>query len=174
MTPNTPSPVRPGLATAPRAVLERRRTAGRAPPSGRSLNGGGAAAIVLGVEPAPRPRCRGLTLVEVVAALALMATLLVAVLAIKSGLARRRAAADRQLRAVAVADRLLADWWQDPTTFPVGRSGRADPALAWTTTVVPSPAAARVGGRVVRLDVRDATAVVLSVDVLLPPAEVRR
>ncbi len=114
---------------------------------------------------------RGLTLIEVVAALALMATLLVAVLAIKSGLTRRRAAADRQLRAAAAADGLLTAWWADPATFPVGRFGPvpSDPAFAWATRVLPNPAAARLGGRVVRLDVRDAAAVVVSVDVLLPP-----
>jgi len=115
-------------------------------------------------------RRRGLTLIEVVAALALMATLLVAVLTIKAGLARRRAAADRQLRAVAAADGLLTAWWADPPSFPVGRSGPVptDPALAWSTRVLPNPPAARLGGRVVRLDIRD-PAVVLSVDVLLPP-----
>ena len=117
-------------------------------------------------------RRRGLTLIEVVAALALMATLLVAVLTIKAGLTRRRAAADRQLRAAAAADGLLTAWWGDPESFPVNRSGPvpADPALAWSTRPLPNPAAARLGGRVVRLDVRDAAAVVVSVDVLLPPS----
>ena len=120
-------------------------------------------------------RRRGLTLIEVVAALALMATLLVAVLTIKAALTRRRAAADRRLRAVAAADALLTQWWADPATFPVGRSGpvAADPSLAWSTRVLPNPVAARLGGRVVRLDVRD-PAVVLSVDLLLPPPEEQR
>ena len=119
-----------------------------------------------------RPGRRGLTLIEVVAALALMATLLVAVLAIKAGLARRRVAADRQLRAVAAADALLSGWWRDPATFPVDRSGvtPTDPSLTWSTLVLPNRDAARLGGRVVRVDVRDAAAVVASVDVLLPPA----
>jgi prepilin-type N-terminal cleavage/methylation domain-containing protein len=112
---------------------------------------------------------RGLTLIEVVAALALMAALLVTTLTIKSGLTRRRAAADRQLRAVAVADQLLAGWWRDPATFPVGRSGPAEGTLGWSTRELPNAAAARLGGRVVRVDLRDAGAVVLSVDVLLPP-----
>ena len=117
-------------------------------------------------------RRRGLTLIEVVAALALMATLLVAVLTIKAGLTRRRAVADRQLRAVAAADALLTAWWADPATFPVGRSGPvpAEPSLAWSTRPLPNAAAARLGGRVIRLDIRD-PGVVLSVDVLLPPAE---
>jgi prepilin-type N-terminal cleavage/methylation domain-containing protein len=115
-------------------------------------------------------RRSGLTLIEVVAALALMATLLVAVLTIKAGLTGRRAAADRQLRAVAAADRLLTAWWANPATFPVARSGPvpADPSLAWSTRPLPNPAAARLGGRVVRLDIRD-PAIVLSIDVLLPP-----
>ena len=112
----------------------------------------------------------GLTLIEVVAALALMATLLVAILTIKSGLSRRRAAADRRLRAVAAADGLLTQWWTDPATFPVDRSGpvAADPSLGWATHALPSPTVARLGGRTVRLDIRD-PAVVLSVDVVLPP-----
>ena len=88
-----------------------------------------------------RPATAGLTLIEVVAALALMATLLVAVLTIRSGLTRRRASADRRLRAVAAADGLLTTWWADPTTFPVDRSGPvpADPALGWSTRVLPNP-----------------------------------
>ncbi len=104
-------------------------------------------------------------------ALALMATLLVAVLTIKAGLGRRRAAADRQLRAVAAADGLLTAWWSDPATFPVARHGPVpgDPSLAWSTREVPSPPAARLGGRVVRVEVRDAAAVAVTVDVLLPP-----
>ena len=125
-------------------------------------------------------RRRGLTLVEVAAGLALMAGLLVAMLAIKSRAARQLSDADRHLRGVAAADRLLSQWWADPTTFPIDRAGSVpdDPALTWQTTRVPAdPALARVGLRVVRLQVIDprtppgGSPVLASVELTLPPAE---
>ena len=94
-----------------------------------------------------------------------MATLLVAVLTIRAGLTRQRATADQQLRAAAAVDRLLADWWRDPASFPVDRAGPvpSDPTLTWSTRPLPNAAAARVGGRVVRVTVGP-----VAVDVVLP------
>lgn len=106
-----------------------------------------------------------------------MAGLLVAMLAIKGRVTHQLSAADRHLRAVAVADALLSGWWADPPTFPIDRSGRvaADATLAWRTTRQPDadPTAARMGVRTVRVQVTDAAtgAVLAGVDVLLPAAE---
>ncbi len=118
----------------------------------------------------------GLTLVEVVAGLALMATLLVSVLVIKARLTHSMAAAEARSRAVTAANAMLTDWWATPATFPVGRSGVVPgyPGLNWQTRVVPNPAAERLVSRIVRLDIAAAEpttptpAALTSVDVLLP------
>jgi type II secretory pathway pseudopilin PulG len=51
----------------------------------------------------------GMTLVEVVAGLALLGTLLVSLLLTKSALAKQRAVAEQKLAAVAACDRVLAE-----------------------------------------------------------------
>src|SRR3954469_13058968 len=81
---------------------------------------------------------RGLTLVEVVAGLALLATLLVAVLGTKARVTRQWAHANRRLEAIAAADKLLAAWWATPATFPRKSSGNVagDAGLSWRTTPV--------------------------------------
>lgn len=96
-----------------------------------------------------------MTLIEVVAGLALLAAVLILVFAAKSHVARQQVRADRRLRAVAAADALLAAWWQDPATFPRAASGGVpgQPGLAWQTRIVPNPAAEALGGQAVRLDV---------------------
>ena len=64
------------------------------------------------------PRRQGLTLIEVVAGLALMSSILVAVLFLKSRYARQQAIADHHLKSLSAADALLSIWWQDPKYFP--------------------------------------------------------
>lgn len=56
-------------------------------------------------------RKSGLTLLEVLAALAILATILAGVLLARGKLQRQHLAAQQRLRAVAVADQLLSDWW---------------------------------------------------------------
>src|SRR5947208_15221341 len=91
----------------------------------------------------PRPAARrAMTLVEVVAAPALLGTLLAAVLVVRVRYARQSAAADRRLRAVAAADALLAGWHRDPRSLPRSGAGpvAGDAPLAWRTAVVPHQA----------------------------------
>src|SRR5688572_8212504 len=100
---------------------------------------------------------RGMTLIEVVAGLALMATLLVALLQAKVGHARQANLADRKLAAVATADRLLTYWWSEPGRFPIESTGRLrdDPRFAWRTGLVRNKSAEELQLDVVRLEIID-------------------
>lgn len=134
----------------------------------------------------PRRPPRGMTLIEVVAGLALLATVLVLVFSARDHVARQQVRADRRLAAVAAADALLADWMRSAETFPRASTGGVPgrPELIWTTRVVPNPPAEALGGQAVRLDVGraderaagdrvmetggDGRPVVVSVEVVLP------
>ena len=104
-----------------------------------------------------RRRRRGLTLVEVVAGLALLAALLVAVLTAKARATRQLASANRRLEAVAAADRLLVGWWQDPAHFPRHASGRVpgENGFAWRTSPVRNDTVNALAASVIRLEVLD-------------------
>ena len=104
------------------------------------------------------------------AGLALLSTLLVAVLTTKARVTRQWAEAQRRLDAVAAADRLLATWWQDVGRFPRQSSGRVpgSPGLLWRTRHVRNDAVNRLGASVVRLDVTDeGDAELASVEIVL-------
>src|SRR5436190_9188313 len=84
----------------------------------------------------PTPARRlAMTLVEVVAGLALLGTLLAAVLVVRARYAHQSAAAERRLQAVAAADALLSAWHRDPPSLPRSGSGHVegDAQLAWRT-----------------------------------------
>ena len=102
-------------------------------------------------------RRRGLTLVEVVAGLALLSALLVTVLTAKSRATRQLASANRRLEAVAAADRLLVGWWQDRAHFPRQSSGRVpgDAGFAWRTSPVRNDAVNALAASVIRVEVID-------------------
>lgn len=111
-----------------------------------------------------------------VAGLALLSTLLVAVLTTKARVTRQWADAQRRLDAAAAADRLLATWWQDVERFPRNSSGRVagDGRMVWRTRQVRNDAVESLGASVVRLEVSDESRGVLAaVEVVLsndPPA----
>ena len=117
-----------------------------------------------------------MTLIEIVAGLALLTTLLVSILDIKAHLGRQMRQTERRRSAVAAADGLLAQWWQNPRTLPRSATGvttaPSGETFAWRTAIVPGqfspPAPTSIVsptlGQVVRLTV-DAD---VSVDVLLP------
>jgi prepilin-type N-terminal cleavage/methylation domain-containing protein len=118
---------------------------------------------------------RGLTLVEVVAGLALLSTLLVAVLTTKARVTRQGAHAQRRLEAVAAADRLLAEWWPRRDEFPRQSSGRmpGDSGLAWRTAAISNQPLNALRTSVIRLEILDERAtragegVLASVEVVL-------
>ena len=113
---------------------------------------------------------RGLTLIEVVAGLALMATILVALLLLKTQFTHQLAASNERLRAVAAADSLLQDWWAAPATFPINKSGtiEIDRSLKWETHLVPNEAVSQLRARVVKLDILSEARVIASVQLMLP------
>jgi hypothetical protein len=102
----------------------------------------------------------------VVAGLALLSTLLVAVLTTKARVTRQWVHAQRKLQAV--ADRLLAEWWPRRDVFPRQSSGRVadDSGLRWRTTPVANQPLSALRTSVVRLEVLDERAARPGEDVL--------
>lgn len=102
-----------------------------------------------------RGRDRGLTLIEVLAGLALLAALLMTILTARSRAALQWSRANERIRAVEAADRLLSEWWQDPKSFP--RAGEGVVAgvdgFRWRTRIVRNRVAERLSTEVVRLEV---------------------
>ena len=98
-----------------------------------------------------------MTLVEVVGALGLLATLLVALLLARARYTHQAALAQRRLQAVAAADALLATWHQDPRSLPRAGGGMfaGEGQLSWRTQRVASPAVTDMGAAVVRLEILD-------------------
>ena len=121
-------------------------------------------------------RRRGLTLIEVVAGLALMSSILVAVLFLKSRYARQQALADHHLQSLTAADALLSFWWKEPATFPRRGSGSiaSNPALGWQTRQVFNSDLATLGCQIIRLEITDrspsglGSSDIVAVDVMLP------
>lgn len=119
----------------------------------------------------------GLTLLEVLAAVAILGTILVGVVMAKSRHTRQMAATGRQDAAVRAADELIAAWWASPRGVPIGESGGcgADGSLRWQTGVVANKEIEAMGARVVRVEVRSSSASVdgqarpgVAVDLVLP------
>ncbi|MGA2230832.1 MAG: hypothetical protein ABSH22_08025 [Tepidisphaeraceae bacterium] len=108
-----------------------------------------------------------MTLVEVVAGLALMATLMTSLLAVKARVIHQNHLAERQREAAAAADQLLAKWWPNPKTFPRSSQGTAADGFSWRTQITPNSAAQAVGAQVVRLEVFDSSGADVTVEVLL-------
>ena len=111
-----------------------------------------------------------MTLIEVIAGLVVLAVLVSAV-----ALARGRAlgqwgTAQRNSRAAAAVDRMVAGWFGGETgeSIPVPSQGALAGAenCTWRTSVVRDPSAARVGCVVVRLEVNERGRRVLNVDLL--------
>lgn len=126
--------------------------------------------------------CRGLTLVEVVAAIAILGTVLVGVVLAKARHTRQLGRSQRQRVAVRAADTLLHEWWTRPAGIPVGQSGTiaSEPSLAWRTHRVANAAARRLGTRVIRLEVHESRTspwraehpeALLAVELLLPETD---
>jgi len=105
-----------------------------------------------------RSRRVGLTLIEVVAAIVILGTILVGVVLARSRHTRQIRLAGRKAAAVQLADRLLTDWWTDPNGVPVGRSGSVgeNGTFVWETRELPRRDSRALGGRVVELTVRNA------------------
>ncbi len=98
---------------------------------------------------------KGLTLVEVLAATALLGSLLVATL-ITSGRAKiQTATAQRRIEAVEILDDLLENWWKQPDRIQPTADGAVPgrPGWQWRTSVVASESAAAIEGQFVRVEI---------------------
>lgn len=127
-----------------------------------------------------RPWRRGLTLVEVAAAMALLGTLLVSVLLAHAKLRGQETRAGQFLEAQRLADKLLATWWENLDEFPREDQGDVPGAAAWSwrTRRVPSPEAKAIEAEIVAVELfcarddHDTTSVTrkpaVRVEVLLP------
>ncbi|MFP4354513.1 MAG: type II secretion system protein [Phycisphaerae bacterium] len=95
----------------------------------------------------------GLTLLEVIAGIAILSTILVSAVVSRSRHARQLAMSERVEVALAAADELIADWWTDSAGLPVGRSGQVQAVenMIWQVAEVPNLQAQQLGCRVVRV-----------------------
>lgn len=73
----------------------------------------------------------GLTLIEAMAAMALLGGLLVTLIVAGGRFSRQRGRAARCLEATALADRLLESWWDDLEEFPRHDRGDVPGASGW-------------------------------------------
>jgi hypothetical protein len=98
-----------------------------------------------------------MTLVEVIGGLALLATLLVAMLLAKGRYTHQAALADRRLAAVNAADALLTSWYQDPAALVRNGAGiiADNTELSWRTRVIDNAPIKQLGAQVVRLEIVD-------------------
>ncbi len=83
---------------------------------------------------------QGLTLVEVIAAIALMGTLLAATITAYGQHARQSVLAIKRLKAIEEMDQLMAAWSVSRRRIPVNASSNIDGSqgLIWKTTIVDS------------------------------------
>ena len=123
------------------------------------------------------PCCRpkGLTLIEVVASLAILGTLLVAVLLAEARCRRQSAGANARLAACREAESLLETWWADLEKFPRNGQGEVENQreFFWRTSTLGNQEVEKLGGRVVRLEIFSRLGAsrekpVVTVDVVLP------
>ena len=102
-------------------------------------------------------RCvrRGLTLIEVVAGIALLSTLLVAILVSYRAHAAQVRAAKRRLQVIDFADQQMATWMSTGRTPPIGKKGEStDGKYSWKIVRGEATTAKRLGLDVARLEVR--------------------
>ena len=103
-------------------------------------------------------RRRGVTLIETLAGLVILGTLLVSVAIARGRFLRQIAEADRRLAAIRATDAMLATWMSGPAqNVPVGKEGVLDStqSLIWRTREFRDPEASRMSTIVVRLEVFD-------------------
>jgi hypothetical protein len=74
-----------------------------------------------------------MTLMEVMAGLVILATVLAFVVTARARYLHQAADADARQVAVKAADALLSNWWQDPASVPQNGSGKIDEQLRWET-----------------------------------------
>jgi hypothetical protein len=99
-----------------------------------------------------------MTLIEVVAGLVILGTILASLAIARGRFARQWSVADRKLNAVRALDALVADWMNVPgSSVPLNRQGAVPDAakLIWRTRVLSDPAATKLCAAIVRVDIFD-------------------
>jgi len=97
-----------------------------------------------------------MTLVEVVAGIAVLGTLLVAVLMTEAACKRQSAAAAIRLKGLRAADAMLEAWWASEEGIPVNDRGIVPAELGeftWRTRALKSEPAEDLGVRIVRVEI---------------------
>lgn len=121
-----------------------------------------------------------MTLIETVAGLALLATLLASMLLIKLRATAQWSRANQRLEAVAAADHMLSSWWQDRGRFPVGAEGQvpSNSTLTWRTMRIANPPIDQLRSQVVRLEISATGSLpiepLVSVELILSNQKLRR
>jgi len=117
-------------------------------------------------------RRTGLTLIEVLASLALLGTVLSSLLLGASRFARASGISRERVEACRAADELLAKWWADPAHFPTGGQGTVPGTnFSWVLKGVSNPDVAALDAQVVRLEVMSRGSPCVSVDVVVPKGD---
>ena len=124
---------------------------------------------------------RGLTLVEVLAALAILGGMLASIAVARGRLLHQWTLAQQKVEAIQAADALLEGWWREPELIEREGVGMLSDGLRWRTGVVdPNPLGLQGAGTSgedasvlverVRLEVTNSDDMVLThVDLFLPP-----
>ena len=133
----------------------------------------------------PRDKRRGMTLIELLAGLVILGTVLATMVVARGRLTRQWAQADRKIEAARALDHMLAIWTDAPA-FPVPASGSliGTKNCQWRTQWISDPAAAKLGAAVARVEVFDplsGATPILTIELLihkepprrLPPATTR-
>jgi prepilin-type N-terminal cleavage/methylation domain-containing protein len=104
------------------------------------------------------PTRRGMTLIELLAGLVVLGTVLASVTIARGRFVRQWSEAQQRLEATRAVDAMVAGWLSGPRAkVPIGVRGTV-PGMkqhVWQTTVRPDKAAEAVGASVVRLEVFD-------------------
>jgi prepilin-type N-terminal cleavage/methylation domain-containing protein len=116
-------------------------------------------------------RRRGLTLIEIVAGLVVLAVLISALTIARGRFLRAWSQGQRKLEATAAVDRMLAGWiggGGGDDAIPVPGQGALNgvEGCTWRTNWMPEEGARRLGAGVVRLEVMDGGRRVLAVEVM--------
>jgi prepilin-type N-terminal cleavage/methylation domain-containing protein len=95
----------------------------------------------------------GLTLIEVMAGLAILGTLLASLVVARGRYLHQWTLAGQKQQAVQAADQLLAGWWADPQKFPRQQAGELPKSnLQWRTSVLDSKSATDLKVQIIRLE----------------------
>jgi hypothetical protein len=118
-----------------------------------------------------------MTLIEVIAGLVILGTILASLAIARGRFARQWSAADRKLAAVRALDAVVADWMNVPgSSVPLNRQAAVPdaPKFIWRTRPIPDPAATKLSAVIVRVEIfdradadRDSAIPITAVDLLV-------